>query len=323
MALSRDVTRWNPLEGACFCPGGSVVAIGVFDGMHIGHRALFEASRRYAREHGVPAVAITFDQDPDEIFQKDNARFGKLLSNERRLQLIAEQVDGRVFSLPMTREVFSIGPMEFLDALGSAFKPRAIITGANIRFGSRASGGAQDIEQWADEHGSSYIAHDLVEAAGAPVSSTRIRGLLVQGKVSEAQALLAGRPHRITGRVVHGRGEGSDFGFATANLDISKNETMLPLEGVYGAYAYVEGIRYAAAVNVGVSKTFANAEAPIEAHLLDFEGDLYGKSIDVDFIQWLREPRVFSSKEELIATVMGNIEWVRTHLGGELGGANS
>ena len=116
---------------------------------------------------------------------------------------------------------------------------------------------------------------------------------------------------------MHGRGAGDGFGFATANLDLSDCEVMLPREGVYGAYGIVDGVRYAAAVNVGVARSFAEATAPVEAHLLDFDGDLYGREIRIEFEEWLRGPRVFETKDELIETVMGNIAWVREHLGGK------
>ena len=315
--------HWNPLEDASPCLADAVVAIGVFDGMHIGHRALFEMARQRARELGVCLWAVTFDRDPDEIFRAEDARFGKLLSNEQRLQMIAQQTDGGILSLPASLEVFGIEPMPFLDYLACALNPRAIFTGSDFHFGSRASGSVRDIERWASGRDCACVACDLIEDGGKPVSATRIRSLLERGDVSEAKRLLAGRAHGVVGRVVHGRGQGSEFGFATANLDLAGNEAVLPREGVYGAYAVVDGKRYAAAVNVGVSKTFSNAIAPLEAHLLDYQGDLYGRQIAIEFEQWLREPRVFETTEELVATVMDNIEWVRMHLGAEADGANS
>ena len=314
--------HWNPLAEEQPHLGEAVVAIGVFDGMHIGHRALFAMARQYARELGIPLVAVTFDKDPDEIFRTDDEQFGKLLSNDERLEMIAQQSDGGVLSLPATPEVFSIAPLDFLDYLGQALNPRAIFVGADFRFGDRASGTIVDIERWSNAHGCECVPCELIEEHGSPITATRIRMLLMQGDVAEASELLAGNPYSISGRVVHGRGEGDDFGFATANLDISKSEVMLVREGVYGAYAYVDGRRYAAAVNVGVAKSFSEATAPVEAHLIDFEGDLYGKTVRIEFVQWLREPRVFETTDELVTTVMDNINWVREHLGGEPSGTN-
>ena len=295
----------------------AVLVIGVFDGMHIGHRAIFAQARELAREIDAPLVAVTFDRDPDEVFRRDDPSFGKLLSNEERLAMAAEQTSGGVLALTTGPELFSMPPLDFLDFLASVVRPRAIFTGSDFRFGYKASGTAEDLERWALAHDCTYVACELVEEDGEVISATRIRAELREGEVAQAKRLLAGRLHAITGTIVHGRGAGDGFGFATANLDLSGCETMLPREGVYGAYAIVEGVRYAAAVNVGVARSFAEATAPVEAHLLDFDGDLYGREIRIEFEQWLRGPRVFETKDELIETVMGNIAWVREHLGGK------
>lgn len=285
--------------------------------MHIGHRAIFAQARERARELGLPLVAVTFDRDPDEIFRADDPTFGKLLSNDERLAMIAEQAEGGVLNLVTGPELFSMPPRDFLDFLGRIVRPRAIFTGSDFHFGAHASGTVEDLGRWALDRGCESIACELVEEDGEVISSTRIRTKLREGAVAQAKRLLAGRPHSIVGTIVHGRGAGDGFGFATANLDLSECETILPREGVYGAYGVVDGVRYAAAVNVGVAKSFAEATAPVEAHLLDFNGDLYDKEIRIEFEEWLRAPRVFETKDELIETVMGNIEWVREHLGGK------
>lgn len=285
--------------------------------MHIGHRAIFAQARERARELGLPLVAVTFDRDPDEIFRADDPTFGKLLSNDERLAMIAEQAEGGVLNLVTGPELFSMSPRDFLDFLGRIVRPRSIFTGSDFHFGAHASGTVEDLGRWALDRGCESIACELIEEDGEVISSTRIRAKLREGAVAQAKRLLAGRPHSIVGTIVHGRGAGDGFGFATANLDLSECETILPREGVYGAYGVVDGVRYAAAVNVGVAKSFAEATAPVEAHLLDFNGDLYDKEIRIEFEEWLRAPRVFETKDELIETVMGNIEWVREHLGGK------
>lgn len=285
--------------------------------MHIGHRAIFAQARERARELGLPLVAVTFDRDPDEIFRADDPTFGKLLSNDERLAMIAEQAEGGVLNLVTGPELFSMSPRDFLDFLGRIVRPRVIFTGSDFHFGAHASGTVEDLGRWTLDRGCESIACELVEEDGEVISSTRIRTKLREGAVAQAKRLLAGRPHSIVGTIVHGRGAGDGFGFATANLDLSECETILPREGVYGAYGVVDGVRYAAAVNVGVAKSFAEATAPVEAHLLDFNGDLYDKEIRIEFEEWLRAPRVFETKDELIETVMGNIEWVREHLGGK------
>ena len=155
--------------------------------------------------------------------------------------------------------------------------------------------------------------HELVAEGGRPVTATRIRGLLSEGRAREAADLL-GRPYELSGLVRPGRGEGRDFGFATANLEVPPMLLAVG-EGVYACYAVVEGARYKAAVNVGVPATFADtAKENIEVHLLDFNENIYGQDIEVEFIEWLRPMRAFESTDELIATVQSNIAWVRENL---------
>lgn len=319
--LPEHVVNWNPSQGAPCQFGPAVVSIGIFDGLHVGHRALLGEAADTAREMGCAFVVVTFSSDPDEYFG-DASSFDKLLSDEERLGLLADVTSATVLSLPACREVFSLAPMAFLDLLETVCDPRAIFVGADFRFGAHAAGTTADIARWGSVHGCACHPRELYQAAGAPVTATRIRGLLKEGRASEARELLGGRPHGVEGTVVHGRGAGAGLGFATANLEIGPGQPMLPKEGVYGGYGIVGGRRYAAAINVGVAKSFEAATAVLEAHLLDFEGDLYGKSVKMEFVEWLREPRVFESQQELIATVTDNINWVRENLGGDALGSN-
>ena len=155
--------------------------------------------------------------------------------------------------------------------------------------------------------------NELFEMEGAPITATRIRLLLEDGRIEDANRLL-GRRYSLRGTVLAGRGEGADMGFRTANLVVPDILRVLG-DGVYAAYALVGGARYKAAVNVGVAASFADrATATCEAHLLDFEGDLYGEEVELEFAAWLRPMRKFDDIDELIATVMGNIQWVRDNL---------
>ena len=314
--------HWNPALQDPPRLGASVVAIGIFDGLHLGHRALLSEARARAERSSTGLVVVTFDRDPDEVFRAEDPAFGKLLENAQRLEMLAEFTGGTVLSLPAVSEVFALEPVEFLDVLGAACSPTCVFVGADFRFGSHARGTVADIGAWGATHGCACEPRALVEDLGRIVTATRIRELLRAGEVSQARELLAGRPHAVHGRVVHGRGEGGGMGFATANLDLSGNRVMLPKEGVYGGYTLVGGQRYATAVNVGAAKSFAAATAPLEAHLIDFSGDLYGKEVTVQFVQWLRASRVFEDQDELIATVMGNIAWVRENLGDGACGAH-
>lgn len=290
---------------------GASVAFGVFDGVHEGHRFIIGEAANTAREEGAPSAVITFDIDPDEMFHPD--RLKKLMTNEARIRKLAELDVDAVVVLPFSREFAAQSPDDFLESCFGGAVPSHIHIGSDFHFGARAAGSVEDLRAWGAEYGMVVHGHELLSEGGVPVTATRIRGLLGEGNVREATDLL-GRPYALTGTVCPGRGEGTDFGFATANLEVEP--MMLAIgEGVYACYATVGDERYKAAVNIGVPATFADrSQCNVEVHILDFDQDIYGQPIEVEFIEWLRPMRTFANTDELIATVMGNITWVRENL---------
>ncbi len=289
---------------------GAVCAFGVFDGVHLGHQYLLNCAKEEARIRDARFVVLTFDIDPDERFAP--ARLKKLMSNEARLNHLALYAD-EVAVLPFTEKLSSSQPLEFLSCTFKQGIPASLHVGTDFHFGFKAQGGVKDLRSWAKGRGVEVHAHDLLEEEGKPITATRIRSLLASGAVEKANELL-GHPYAVSGEVYVGRGEGADMGFRTANLAIGDSLRALG-DGVYAAYALVDGRRYKAAVNMGVAASFADrSTATCEAHLLDFSGDLYGKSIELQFTHWLRPMRKFDDIDELIATVKGNIDWVRKNL---------
>ena len=290
---------------------GASCAFGVFDGVHRGHRFLLERARETARESGGRSVALTFDIDPDEVFHP--RRLKKLMTNDDRLAMLASAGVDAVCVLPFTREFAASSPERFLLQTFDGTPPAFLHVGSDFKFGARAEGTVRDLDAWGAAGGAQVRAHHLKSADGAPITATRIRLLLAEGAIEEANRLL-GRAYFVTGTVEPGLGEGADMGFKTANLEVPEQLRALA-DGVYAAWAEVDGARYKAAVNMGVAATFADrATATCEVHLLDFEGDLYGRSIKVEFLHWLRPMRKFDDVDELIATVKGNIAWVRANL---------
>lgn len=290
---------------------GASCAFGVFDGVHRGHRFLIDCARETARATGGRSIALTFDIDPDEMFHAQ--RLKKLMSNDERLSMLADTGVDAVVALPFTREFAASTPEEFLARTFGSGVPAHLHVGSDFRFGAKAAGAVPELRQWAASCGMTVDAHDLKSADGAPITATRIRLLLADGNIGEANELL-GRSYFMTGVVTPGRGEGADMGIRTANLEVS--DQMRPLgDGVYAAFATVDGKRYKAAVNVGVAATFADrATATCEVHLLDFDGDIYGQYMKVSFEHFLRPMRKFDDISELIATVRGNIDWVCENL---------
>ena len=290
---------------------GSSCAFGVFDGLHTGHQYLIGQAVETNDVPGGRSIVITFDIDPDEVFHPD--RLKKLSRNADRLDALVHAGADDVVVLPFTPAFFGQPPEDFLANTFPQGAPAHLHIGEDFRFGAKAAGNVETLREWGARVGCQIHAHHLVSADGVPITATRIRLLLLDCKIKEANRLL-GRPYSIRETVHKGRGDGADFGFATANLQVIEHDRVLG-EGVYAAYATIDGTRFKAAVSVGVSPTFeATSTANMEVHILDFEGDLVDKPITVEFIEFLRPMIKFDSTEELIATVMGNIQWVRDNL---------
>lgn len=290
---------------------GAVCALGVFDGVHKGHRAVADRAVRTALEMGVPSAVVTFDVDPDELFSRGSLK--KLQSNEERAGMLAQLPVDFVGILPFTCEFAAISPQAFLDDVLGAMKPAGVLVGDDFRFGSKAAGDVRMLSEWGSRNAVAVDVVDLIEVDGVPAKSTRIRGLLDEGDVRGAARLL-GRPYSYAGVVRKGRGDGASMGFATANLQVPESR-QLPADGVYGGYATVDGVRYKAAVSVGIPPTFAEESRDnVEVHLLGFEGDLYGNEVTVEFVEWLRPMKRFDDVADLVATVKGDIAWIEENL---------
>ena len=290
---------------------GAACAFGVFDGVHNGHRFIIESAREAAREQGGRCLIVTFDVDPDELFHAQ--RLKKLMTNDVRIRTLASlDVDG-VMVLPFTAQFASLTPAKFLDHTFRHGVPASIHVGNDFHFGAKAAGTLEELEAWGAKFGMRACGYGLLQYDDKPVTSTRIRLLLADGNVEKAAELL-GRHYRLQGEVRRGRGEGRDMGFRTATLRIPSQ--LMPLgDGVYAAYAHIGGERFKAAVSVGIAPTFEDrTDDNIEAHILNFDGDLYGQTIELAFVHWLRPMMAFTNTDELIATVTDNIAWVRENL---------
>lgn len=289
---------------------GASCAFGVFDGYHEGHRFLVDCAKSTS-EKGARSIVITFDIDPDEVFHPQ--RLKKLSRNFDRLAALDASGVDDVVVMPFVPALYSLGAIDFLNETFSSGVPAHMHVGEDFRFGARAQGTVDTLRDWGAAFGCKVHAHALLSADGKPITSTRIRKLLLDCNIVDANRLL-GHPYRLREEVHAGRGEGAALGFATANLQVKSQDWVLG-EGVYAARAQVGQKRFPAAVSVGVSPTFEErSTANMEAHILNFEGDLHGKEIVLEFVEHLRPMRKFDSTEELIATVKADIQWVRDHL---------
>jgi len=303
------VTRqlvWVPTMASL---GPAVAAVGVFDGVHIGHQALVADAIALARRDEVPAVIVTFDRDPDQVVTPAAAA-PQLLDLADKLGLLAEAGADVVLVVPFTTDLSRMAPLAFLDeVLLSAMSPTAIVVGSDFRFGHRAEGDVRVLDRYGTSHGFSTVAHALVEKDGTSVTSTRIRGLVTAGDVAGARVLL-GRPHRVKGDVRRGRSRGSGLDAPTANLAVSPF-TALPADGVYAGRVAIDGTIHTAAVAVGAPPTFPDATDVLEAHVLDYSGDLYDLTLTLEFLSRIRPLERFDTPEALARRIREDVVEVR------------
>lgn len=287
-----------------------VAAIGVFDGVHIGHQTLLRDSARDAREQGLKVVAVTFDRDPDQVVTPEAAG-PQLLALEDKCTFLLEAGADHVLVVPFDASVASLSPEAFLsDILLEALTLSSVHVGNDFRFGRYAEGTVSTLESAGAMHGFQVRAHELVTAGESTVTSTRIRTLIAAGDVTAA-AVLLGRDHRVTGLVVRGRGIGqSELGIPTANL-LPQEHAALPREGVYAGWALIDDALHPAAISVGTPPTFPDAHDQLEAHILGIDADLYGDTITVGFLRRLRDQRRFGSQRELADAIRRDIAAVR------------
>ncbi len=291
-----------------------VACIGAFDGVHRGHQELLAHARTEADALALACVAVAFDPDPTELISGSRPSSRLLETSDRVRGLLLAGADA-VLLLDFTPELAATPYDAFLStAFEGALRPVSIHVGSNFRFGRGAEGGPAELAAVASSLGVDSHCHELARSGGEHISATRIRGLVHDGRVEEAAELL-GRLHFVGGVVVHGRGEGTSFGFPTANVSYSR-EACVPGQGVYAGFVSARGSSWPAAINVGAPPSFSGADHSfLEANLLGFRGDLYGRRVRVSLARWLRDSRPFDSLEELERVVRGNIGWVREHLG--------
>ncbi len=287
------------------------VTLGNFDGVHIGHQRIFRRVREWASSHGGESIVYTFEPHPLKVLAPDRAP-GIITDFETKAALMAEFGLDIVISEPFTIEFSRMSPHQFAkQVIGEGLGARAVFVGHNYRFGSGRGGSTTTLQALGAEIGFTVEVIEAVTVDGSAVSSSVIRGLLTSGEIRRAQALL-GRPFTIRGTVIRGEDRGRRLGFPTANLATSQD--LLPASGVYAARVRRQDQILDGAVNIGTNPTFEGAELTVEAHLLDFEGDLYGESISLEFVERIREERTFSSPEALVAQIQQDVETIRTLL---------
>jgi len=289
----------------------SAVALGVFDGVHLGHRAILGAAVADARASGTPALACTFEPHPMEILQPERAPL-PITTLDERLTLIAECGVDEAVVLTFTQALAAVEPEAFVkDVLVDRLQARQVVVGYNHRFGRGARGDTALLRELGARHGFGVDVIPPLTVDGVPVSSTAIRGALGRGEL-DAAARMLGRPYTLPGNVVAGAGRGRTLGFPTAN--IAPDRPVLVAPGVYACTIQVGAQQQRAVVNIGVRPTFGEATLAVEAYVLDFSGDLYGQTVRLVFVSRVREERRFPTVDALRAQIADDVETARKRL---------
>jgi riboflavin kinase / FMN adenylyltransferase len=289
---------------------GVVVALGNFDGVHLGHQEVLSRAVEEGRRRGMRVVAATFQPHPRAVLGAgDPPRL--LTPIGLRREVLRRYGAEEVVEITFDRELSRKNPEQFVrDVLVGELGAAVVVVGENFRFGHRAAGDFGDLHRLMRELGGEAVAVK-VRAMGeeAGISSTRIRALITHGRVAEAAGLL-GRAYVLRGEVVVGDRRGRTIGFPTANV-LPDVEAVVPAYGVYAGFVLVGDQNFAACTNVGVAPTFARAESRVEAYLIDFDGDLYGRVVDVGFTRRIRGEKKFSGIDELKAQIQRDVDEAR------------
>jgi riboflavin kinase / FMN adenylyltransferase len=318
MRIVHDLEALAGALGAGDRPGaverGAVVTIGVYDGVHLGHHAVLRLVRELADARDLAAVCVTFDRHPAEVVRPASAPT-LITTPEQKLELLdATGYLDLCFVLHFD-EARSREPAEDFvrEVLVDAARARLVVVGADFHFGKGRGGDVALLQRMGAELGFEVIGVGLEAAAGGTIySSTHIRELLAAGDVTAAAALL-GRPHAVRGRVVEGDRRGRELGYPTANVAVPVR-CCLPADGIYaGFFVDADGVERMAAISLGRRPTFYEAAETslLEAHVLDFDGDLYGQAVEVRFVARLRGEAKFDSVEALVAQIERDVEDTR------------
>lgn len=288
----------------------TAIALGTFDGVHIGHQKIIGTAVDLANKNGGTSVVFTFSNHPIEMIDPRRTP-PQIVTQAEKARLIAGLGVDILLSVAFTKEFLQLKPQEFIDLLIKYLHPSHLVIGPNYHYGYKGEGTPTTLQSAGAASGFEVIVHPAVSFHSQLASSTSIRQLILQGNVRQA-TLLLGRPPRFSGTVIAGDRRGRKLGYPTANLGID-DRLVTPGNGVYAVRGRVGDNQYNGVASVGSNPTFPGKTRRIEVYLLDFSGDLYGQTMDVDFLEKLRDEKKFASVEELTAQIAADVEAARKY----------
>jgi len=282
---------------AAFAPEKeTLLTIGVFDGVHLGHQRLIEELLKQADKKHLLAGVVTFRQHPEDVLSPGKT-LPFLTDIKTRTKLLKDEGVDFIVPLSFTKRMAELGARQFISLLQKHLKMRGLVVGPDFALGRQREGNIDALHKLSREMGFSLTIVPPLKVNGEIVSSTAIRKAMVDGDMKKIRDL-TGRHFSLYGRVVAGTGRGQSLGFPTANIDVNSGQA-LPRDGVYAGLARVNGKNYKAMTNIGKNPTFGNAKRTIETYLLDYSGDLYGRELSVEFVTRLRDEKKFKNTDEL------------------------
>lgn len=289
----------------------TVIALGTFDGVHLGHQEIIKSTVAFAKKHGLTPTAITFDPHPQQLIAPERGL--KLLTTlAERKELLHKYGIKRVYVIKFNRKTQKLGPEEFINRiLVKKLKAKQVFVGYDFAFGWGRTGGVKQLRG----HGFDVKVINAVKRKRGPIKSRLIREELSWGKFNKGIKDL-GHSYQLSGKVIKGAGRGRELGFPTVNLKVEKDK-LIPSHGIYAAYCELQGSRgkgqrrYKVAVNIGARPTFGIGEVLVEGYIIGFSGNLYKKHMVLNLTQKLREEKHFSDVKKLIAQINKDVSMIK------------
>ena len=288
-----------------------LLTIGVFDGVHLGHKYLISQLTEHARQQNLLSGVVTFRQHPQEILSPQT-KLPFLTDLTRRANLLKNEGVEAIITLSFTRELAQLSARQFVSLLKKYLRMRGIVIGPDFALGRNREGSTNTLRALGQDMNFSVTVIPPIMVNGEVVSSTAIRKALADGDMKRV-VNLTGRPFSLHGRVITGSGRGIGLGFPTANLDVD-SEQALPAEGVYATWAYIDDKAYQSMTNIGKRPTFGGSEPTVEVYVINYHSDLYGCELKIDIIDRLRDEKQFDTVEELKKQITEDVKQGRTIL---------
>jgi len=304
MQVEKELAELSPKKDM-------LLTIGVFDGVHLGHKYLISQLTELARQQSLLSGVVTFHQHPQEILSPQT-KLPFLTDPARRANLLKNEGVEAIITLSFIRELAQLSARQFVSLLKKYLRMRGIVIGPDFALGRNREGSPNTLRTLGQDMNFSVTVIPPIMVNGEVVSSTAIRRTLADGDMKRV-VNLTGRPFSLHGRVITGSGRGIELGFPTANLDVD-SEQALPAEGVYATWAYIDDKAYQSMTNIGKRPTFGGSERTIEVYVLNYHSDLYGRELKIDIIDRLRDEKQFDTVEELKKQITEDVKQGRTIL---------